>query len=164
MPRIRAYNPDMKLIAVLRHPVSRAYSHWNMFRARGESAISFNEALSRELAIMAAPAKSDASGYTCIRRGLYAQQLTRLWQHFPREQTLILRHERLQAQPEAVLARICDFLGMPRLQGIAPRQVHAYPYPEPMAETDRRLLLDCFREDTEQLQQLLGWDCRAWLA
>jgi hypothetical protein len=164
MPRIRAYNPDMKLIAVLRHPVDRAYSHWNMLRARGESVVGFREALEHELAIMAAPENSDASGYTCIRRGLYAQQLTRLWQHFPREQTLILRHERLLAQPEAVLTRVCDFLGMPRLQGIAPRRVHAYPYPEPMAERDRRLLLGFFREDTEALLQLLGWDCSAWMA
>ncbi len=163
MPRIRAYNPDMKLIAVLRHPVERAYSQWNMFRARGESVVGFREALEHELAIMAAPENSDASGYTCIRRGLYAQQLTRLWQHFPREQTLILRHERLLAQPEAVLARICDFLGMPRLQGITPRRVFALPYPESMGEADRRLLLDCFREDTEQLQSLLAWDCSPWL-
>ena len=134
-----------------------------MFRARGESVVGFREALEHELAIMAAPENSDASGYTCIRRGLYAQQLTRLWQHFPREQTLILRHERLLAQPEAVLARICDFLGMPRLQGITPRRVFALPYPESMGEADRRLLLDCFREDTEQLQSLLAWDCSPWL-
>lgn len=164
MPRIRTYNADMKLIAVLRHPVDRAYSHWNMFRARGESVVGFREALKQELAIMAAPENRDASGYTCIRRGLYAQQLTRVWRHFPREQTLILRHEGLLAQPEAVLGHICDFLGMPRLQGIVPRQVHAYPYPEPMAERDRRLLLDCFREDTEELQHLLGWNCSAWMA
>jgi len=162
MPRIQAYNPDMRLIAVLRDPVSRAYSHWNMLRARGDSAISFREELDCELEMMSASTGSGASGYAFIRRGLYAQQLTRLWQHFPREQTLILRHERLLAQPEAVLARVCDFLGMPRLQGITPRRVHAYPYPEPMAEADRRLLLDCFREDTEQLQSLLAWDCSAW--
>ena len=60
MPRICAYNPDMKLIAVLRHPVDRAYSHWNMFRARGESKVSFREALEHELAIMAAPENNDA--------------------------------------------------------------------------------------------------------
>ena len=162
MPRIHAYNPHMRLIAVLRDPVHRAYSHWNMFRARGESQIDFRDALERELAIMAEPTKDEASGYTCIRRGLYAAQLTRLWQHFPRAQTLILRHERLLAEPEAVLACVCDFLGVPRLKGITPRQVHAYPYPAPMADADRQLLLACFREDTEQLQQLLDWDCSTW--
>lgn len=164
MPRIQAYNPDMRLVAVLRDPVHRAYSHWNMFRARGESRVSFREALERELAMMASPSMDGASGYTCLRRGLYAEQLTRLWQHFPREQTLILRHERLLAQPEAVVARICDFLGVPRLQGITPQRVHAYPYPEPMAVTEYRLLRDFFRKDTERLQTLLGWDCSAWLA
>jgi hypothetical protein len=164
MPRIQAYNPDMRLVAVLRDPVHRAYSHWNMFRARGESRASFREVLEHELALMTAPAKDEASGYTCLRRGLYAEQLARLWQHFPREQTLILRHERLLAQPEAVLARVCDFLGVPRLQGITPQRVHAYPYPEPMAETEYRLLRDFFRKDTERLQTLLGWDCSAWLA
>ena len=30
--RIHAYNPDAKIIVVLREPVSRAYSHWSMFK------------------------------------------------------------------------------------------------------------------------------------
>src|ERR1700761_3269521 len=35
LARIRAYNPAMKLIVVLRDPVQRAWSHWRMEFARG---------------------------------------------------------------------------------------------------------------------------------
>ena|SRR5450755_1220153 len=33
--RIQRYNPTMKLILLLRNPVTRAYSHWNHEHARG---------------------------------------------------------------------------------------------------------------------------------
>jgi len=29
-PRLKAYNPDLKIIILLREPISRAYSAWNM--------------------------------------------------------------------------------------------------------------------------------------
>ncbi len=35
MQRIWEYNPDIRLIALLRNPVERAYSHWNMETKQG---------------------------------------------------------------------------------------------------------------------------------
>src|SRR5690349_3413105 len=35
LERIARYNPEMKLIISLRNPTDRAFSHWNMRRAKG---------------------------------------------------------------------------------------------------------------------------------
>ena len=35
LPRIRDYNPAMKFIVILRNPIERAFSQWNMQRTRG---------------------------------------------------------------------------------------------------------------------------------
>ena len=42
------YNPAMKFVMVLRNPVTRAYSHWNMFRQQGIELLPFYEALLAE--------------------------------------------------------------------------------------------------------------------
>src|SRR5690242_15600876 len=41
LERIAAYNPGMKLIVSLRNPIDRAFSQWNMRRAKGREALPF---------------------------------------------------------------------------------------------------------------------------
>lgn len=49
--------------------------------------------------------------YSYVERGFYAAQLDRLFAIFPREQVMLIGSERLEAEPNAVLAEICDFMG-----------------------------------------------------
>jgi hypothetical protein len=53
----------------------------------------------------------DAAG--AFQRGLYAQQLRRLFDAFPREQVLLLQYERCRADPAGELARTFRFIGLP---------------------------------------------------
>src|SRR6266478_3235889 len=46
--RIWNYNLEMKWILVLRNPVERAYSAWNMETKRGKEKLSFAEAIEKE--------------------------------------------------------------------------------------------------------------------
>ncbi len=46
--RIWQYNPAMKWIIILRNPIDRAYSHWNMERNRNADSIAFSEAIRTE--------------------------------------------------------------------------------------------------------------------
>jgi hypothetical protein len=43
---------------------------------------------------------------------MYGRQLADLFQHFPREQVLLLRYRELVEQPEDTLDRVCRFLGV----------------------------------------------------
>ena len=54
--------------------------------------------------------RQDAMG--AFGRGLYAQQLRRVFAAFPREQVLILQYERCRADPQGELARTFRFLGL----------------------------------------------------
>jgi hypothetical protein len=44
--RIHAYNPDAKIIMLLRHPAYRAHSHWCMEFQRGKETLQFSDAIS----------------------------------------------------------------------------------------------------------------------
>ena len=46
--RIWEYNPNMKLMAVLRNPIDRAFSHWNMERDKNTDNLPFSEAIRTE--------------------------------------------------------------------------------------------------------------------
>ena len=43
---------------------------------------------------------------------MYGRQVKDLFDHFPREQVLLLRYKNLVDHPDEVLNRVCDFLGV----------------------------------------------------
>ncbi len=162
--RIRDYNPAMKWIVLLRDPVSRAYSHWNMTRGRGAEKLGFREALVAEDArLRAATRRREAQRYSYFSRGLYAQQIARLWSLFPREQTLILRSEWLREDPEGIVARVLGFLGLPPMT--LPEDVNAFAgeYERPIDPADRAALGAAYAPEIRELERLTGWDLADWL-
>jgi hypothetical protein len=162
--RIARYNPAMKLIVVLRNPVTRAYSHWNMSRkVRGET-LDFLDALRAEPERRRQLPLKEAKRYTYIDRGFYTQQLQRLWRHFPVGQTLVFKSEELNAEPNAVLDRIAVFLDIAPFPPIAPKTVAARKYDEKMNEAEKRYLIGVYAQEIHELERMLGWDCSAWLA
>ena len=76
--RIREYNPAMKLIAVLRNPITRAYSQWNMQRDAGAEQLPFWEALQAEAARLSASLPHQNRNASYVDRGFYSGQLRRL--------------------------------------------------------------------------------------
>jgi sugar diacid utilization regulator len=48
MQRIHDYNPSIKLIILLRNPIDRAFSHWNMQRDRKTRLAQFLDAVKQE--------------------------------------------------------------------------------------------------------------------
>jgi hypothetical protein len=162
-PRIWQYNPAMKLILLLRNPITRAYSQWNMERERGSDPLPFEQAIRTEVERSRDALPLQHRLYSYVDRGFYSDQLRRIWRYFPVEQTLVLKSEELQHEPEAALARIADFLGIARFAAAAPRNVHARPYQGPMSVEARRYLGDVFEFEIRSLERTFGWNCSKWL-
>lgn len=102
--------PDAKLIAILRHPVDRAYSNYlHLVRDGNEPCPDFQSAWN-------ADERRHAEGWapgTCYRRlGCYAAGLSRWLEHYPRERLLVLWYEDWCARPAEVLRETCRFLGV----------------------------------------------------
>lgn len=102
--------PTAPLIAVLRHPVSRAYSQWLHLRHKGiEDIDDFETALaaeSRRIELGWRP------GWHYQRSGFYGEQLQRWLRYYPREQLLILFHEDWITQPAETLAQVFRHIGV----------------------------------------------------
>lgn len=161
--RIWRYNPKMKLIVLLRNPIDRAYSHWNMARERGRHKLSFSEAIHLEGSIARAALPERDRVFSYIDRGFYLEQLRRLWRFFPRESVLVLKSEELKNNPSKELGRVCDFLGIEQFQEVKKKIVHARPYESPMEPSDRSFLLDLYEFEIRGIERVLSWDCHDWL-
>jgi hypothetical protein len=162
--RMAAYNPALKLIVVLRDPIARAFSQWNMARQIGREPLRFFDAVKAEPERARVMTLDRAMRFAYVDRGRYPRQLARLWDHFPKEQTIVFKTEELLHAPEAVLARIETFLGVAPFAAVTPRIVHSYTYDTTMTEEARRYLVGVFEPEIRELERMLGWDCGAWLA
>lgn len=95
--RIAAACPDVRLVYLVRDPMSRLESHYRHRLAMGR------EWREPSAAVRAEPSYLAAS--------LYGHQLSLYRRHFARERILVLRAERLFAEAEA-RGRLCAFLGV----------------------------------------------------
>lgn len=162
--RIKTYNPRMKIIILLRNPVERAFSHWNMERQFKVEPLSFWDGLHAEPERAKSKLPFQDRNYSYTARGFYTEQLERVWKSFPREQTLILKSEQLRDEPQAALDTVCDFLGVHHFSNVEKKSVHKRAYESGMGDREKKHLQNLFAPDIKKLEQMLGWDCRDWLA
>ena len=111
--RMHAHNPNMRVIAMLRNPIDRAYSaYWFARRNGWENASTFEEGLDREEARLSGR-RQEQSELTYFTHGLYATQLRRFHERFGADRVHCELTEDLKSNPADVLARTLDFLSLP---------------------------------------------------
>lgn len=117
-PRIQqAFGPERpKILAILREPASRAYSHyWLGVSLHGET-LGFEEALAKEEErLRTQHDELQASGrirWGYFRGGCYATLLKPFFERFPREDILILLQEDLRNDFQATMDKLVSFLGL----------------------------------------------------
>jgi len=111
--------PRARVLAVLRNPVDRAWSHYWFNRAAGFERLPFGEALAQEPARLATGAGLRPADrprrYAYVARGRYLSQLQRLARRYPAGQLLVLiLEEDLADDAGGALARVRSFLGLDR--------------------------------------------------
>lgn len=101
--------PDVKLIAILRNPVERAYSDYLMYFQKGfDKEPNFMEALRKQGERMN---RGDPTGFY-ISTGFYGKQLAPYYELFPRQQLKIVLFEDLVSTPYLLLQELFSFLGV----------------------------------------------------
>ena len=165
--RIARTLPDVRLIALFRNPVERAYSHYNMNCRQQKERLSFEEAIEREEERLGRDYARLERGeiefsdnhykFGYQFRGIYVDRL-KLWhQHFPRERLLVLRSEDLYEDPPAVLDQVIGFLKLPPWKLTEFKAYNQKPY-QPIHPETRRRLVERFAPHNERLYEYLGRD------
>ena len=117
--RIHELMPRVKLIAILRNPVDRAFSHYRMALSRGYEKRTFDEAISELI-------QEESLGYSRSLRnvrkekethcyvawGEYARILQGYRQFFDKDRVLVAFTEKLDKEPHGVINSILQFLNL----------------------------------------------------
>lgn len=168
----------VKLIALLRNPVDRAYSHYHLEVRQGFEKLSFKDAIEKEEERLKGEEEKllDNEGYisfnhaafSYLSRGVYISQLHNWTKFFPKENILSLQSEDFFNNTSVAFARVLDFLGLPTWE---PRKYEIFKapylkeysmyddgvYPE-MNPNTRDRLVDFFEPHNRALYQFLGQD------
>lgn len=185
-PRIHDYNPNSKIIILLREPVSRAYSAWNMYRQFSElgrhprvldrhydnidevnplyatflqakSPPTFHDYLDLEFELIDKDDPREEPGL--IRRGLYLPQIERYVNLFGTENILILGSEELRSSTAETVNKAAFFLTGTdfRLSSESfNTQFHKRQYKTQIPDDCRKRLDEFYRPHNEQLWSYLG--------
>jgi len=140
--RVHALLPEARLVALVREPVARAWSHYCYEVRRGHEDLPFEEALAAERG------RLEGSGFdgfhfrhhSYLARGRYAEQIERYLALFPASQLLVLESEAFYSDPVAVTRRVWSFLGVHPADGCAhPEPLEVGNTPDIPEETGKQL-------------------------
>jgi hypothetical protein len=165
--RIRHYIPDAKLIAVLRHPVERAYSAFlHLVRDGREPLTDFVQAIEAE-ACRIHNHWEHIWHYT--RMGFYYAQMKRYYDLFDYCQVRVYLYEDFKNNPHAVLRNLFCFLDVDETYIPDISIMHNVSSLPPTRKSQlsmdvRERLIDLYREDIFKLQDLIQRDLSTWLA
>jgi len=165
--RISAYNSRMRLIFLLRDPVARAYSQWEMEFSRGSETEPFDRAIELEQEFIENNPTGQHRVRSYLSRGCYCVQVRRFLQYFDRSQILLLRNDELLSHHERTLGLVCEFLDIdcfspyPASRIVLPTNKDARLPKLSLGLTES--LRSYFREDLLELHRLTGVYVQDWL-
>jgi len=170
--RIARDLPDVRIVAMLRDPVERAYSAWKHEHARGFEWATFEVALDLEdhrlegevERMLADPGYQSVHHrhHAYVRRGQYHEQLVRLHEHLSPERVHVVESESFFTSPEATYSELLDFLGLPAVMPERFDRWNGRPS-APMSTQTRSRLREHFASHDRALANLMGREV-AWRA
>ncbi len=154
--RIKDFSPNIKLIVMLRNPITRTISNYYQNKKTGNQTKTLAQSIQQE--ITALNKKSDRQlsyGGGLISQSLYYYKLKRWFKIFPRERFLIINSENFFTRPECSMQEVYQFLNLPYLSNDNYLQYNTGSYPE-ASDRIKQQLADFFLIHNERLEELLG--------
>lgn len=182
--KLKELYPSIKLIVVLRNPVDRAYSAWNMYyehfkngklrdrlprvSATEENLMyaqltgtqdrypSFKECAEIEMAQIE---KGGTEGINFLRKGLYFDQIRTYLKYFERSQLLVIGIKDLK-EPQIITDKVLKFLDVHysgTWRATNPKLKNQRTYKERLIDADREFLNAFYEKPNQQLNELLGY-------
>ncbi|MEO1042771.1 MAG: sulfotransferase domain-containing protein [Pseudomonadota bacterium] len=132
--------PDIKVVALLRHPKDRAISHYFHSKRMGAEHEEMMRAFELEDERLASAYSSYSSDSTALHRlrhfsyaarGRYTDLLKPWFERFSPSNVMLIRSEHMFAHPQDVLVQVHDFLGVGEhpMDAIQPKMTGTYDSP-----------------------------------
>lgn len=163
--RIYNHYPNIKLILILRNPVQRAYSQWNMYQTSTKHVlknVKFRDCIINELN------KKTTEPYyehDVLTRGYYINIIEYILTKFKKEQLYIGIAERIIQNYFDEYNKIFEFIGARKLTESEMNvnlDIHKRSYVEKINIMDKELLETIYQPYNEKLYDFLGYKIDEW--
>ena len=160
--------PNVKLITILRNPVDRAYSNYNLGVRGGTENLSFEEAIDIEINALE---KIEITRKNLVNlctnprsyiiKSLYYEQMKIWTENISKNNLFVANTEMMLEKPEEILENIFKFLQISPYKIKNPQKRKNVQYLD-MKDKTRKKLIEFFKPHNEQLYKLIGhefkWD------
>lgn len=165
--RIHNYNPNMKLLLILREPITRAFSEYNMILGhRGKNLNSVNEEqimkdFEKEEKLKLSQLRQNGNYY--IIRGFYDEIIEYILSKFPKENLYIAISEEIKENKEMEYNKIMKFLGASNNIEIDTNvDTHIAKYEKTIPNLLETKLHNIYKPHNEKLYKILGRKIKIW--
>lgn len=170
--RVKQITPNSKFIVLLRNPIERAFSHYNMNIKNGYETLSFEKAIEHEndrikngyeKMLKNGSYSGDYFTYAYLERGKYAEKLKKWFEVFPKKFFIIKNSDDFFKKPETTYDEVLKFLQLSKwkLKKHLPQMVGKYQQNE-IEPKVKKQLMEYFKPFNEKLYKLLEinyhWD------
>ena len=154
--------PEAKVIALLRDPVERAWSHYRFRAARGHEDQPFDALVEEQISRGFEPFVDGqkAGDIPILSGGLYASQLRPWFEEYGEDGVLIVDSDELFGESNSEIDRVVEFLGLESDAG-SYRQRNSSPW-HPMPPEVRERLQDFYADPNRSLREMVGENL-SWL-
>lgn len=163
---LKSLYPNIKLIFLLKEPVSRSFSHYKHNLMMKREWLSFEDAIEIESKrvnldyIDIRETRKDAiknySNYSYLDKSKYAKQLEPFIELFPQNQILILQSEEFFKNTDEVYKQVCEFLGIKNIQLLNKEPKNQSPISQKISEETKEKLNSYFQPYNEELYKLIN--------
>jgi len=164
MDRIYKYNPNMKLILILREPIARAFSQYNMKLNQQKKTLNEQQIMidfEKEENIKLAELKKNGNYY--IVRGKYDEIIRYIFSKFSSENVYIGIAEEIKANKQKYYTEIIHFLGAKPLNRINENvDTHIGQYKKSIPKPLEEKLYHIYKPHNERLYEILGRKIESW--
>ena len=168
--RLHHYNPDLRILIILRNPVVRAFSQWRHEYSQGRETMPFGEAIRGGRCRVRSQGTTEGLHrvFSYVERGLYGDQLCFLSRYFPKTNIHCEIYEEFFDYRSAGLERIANFLGIKPFPAEIPdirlNPSLAIAYPSTLSREDIIYLSGLFHHQIEEVEKFLARQVPSWRA
>jgi len=158
--------PGVRVIAMLRNPIDRTFSHYWHEKKKGQDDLSLEDAIAQEPQRLAGEVEKirndpnyqswNHQHFSYVDRSRYAPQIERLQTVLGAENVCVIKSEAFFADPETEMERVFGFLELEAAHGIDYAAQNVGGYDDRIPENVRAQLMQTFAEDYVRLRELAG--------
>lgn len=151
---------NVKFILLLRNPITRAYSHYNMTKKNFlHESLSFDQALIAENHRL--NSNQDIINFSYQARGFYSQQIFNYFKHFDKKQFKFILYEQFIEKQSFYINNILNFLEINREITAQNMVVFKNDYNDMNRQTKEALKL-VYKDEINRLENLLDLNLDIW--